>query len=191
MMSMPGLEINILKQWTTGPPALRIWWSGLKPGGPEIAVIISYIFTWNSLQNAYSEAQVINTHSFGTDCLPSEYWITEDDSVGPGPGCWWWCASTARPALAHGLHIAAVVPKQPRKRALPLSLWLAPIVSRTAFLPAIVSNLFLFPLWQVDAFDKWPHAHTFTITVTDEPEANNMTRKWMTQCGMSAATSSV
>ena len=21
---------------------------------------------------------------FGTDCLPSEYWITEDDSVGPG-----------------------------------------------------------------------------------------------------------
>ena len=30
-----GLEINILRQWTTGPPALRIWWSGLKSGGPE------------------------------------------------------------------------------------------------------------------------------------------------------------
>ena len=28
-------EINILRQWTTGPPALRIWWSGLKSGGPE------------------------------------------------------------------------------------------------------------------------------------------------------------
>ena len=23
-----GLENNILRQWTTGPPALRIWWSG-------------------------------------------------------------------------------------------------------------------------------------------------------------------
>ncbi len=105
-----GLEINILRQWTSGPPALRIWWSGLKSGGPEnCALIISY--NWNSLQNAYSEAQLINTHSFGTDSLPSEYWITEDVSV----GCWWWCASTARPAIAHGLHIAAVVPKQPRK----------------------------------------------------------------------------
>ena len=42
----PGLEINILRQWTTGPPALRIWWSGLKSGGPEnYAVIILYIFT--------------------------------------------------------------------------------------------------------------------------------------------------
>ena len=30
-----GLEINILRQWTTGPPALRIWWSGLKSSGPE------------------------------------------------------------------------------------------------------------------------------------------------------------
>ena len=166
--------------WWSGPPALRIWWSGLKPGGPENAVIISYIFTWNSLQNTYSEAQVINTHSFGTDCLPSEYWITEDDSVGPGPGCW--CDGDA--LRRHGLR------SQPRKRDLPLSLWLAPIVFRTAFLPAIVSNLFLFPLWQVDAFDKWPHADTFTITVTDEPEANKMTREWMTQCGMLAATSS-
>ena len=31
----------------------------------------------------YSEAQLFNTYSFGTDRLPSEYWITEDDSV------WW------------------------------------------------------------------------------------------------------
>ncbi len=22
---------------------------------------------------------------------------------------------------------------------------------------------FSFPLWQVDAFDKWPHAHSFTM----------------------------
>ena len=36
---LTGLEINILRQWTTGPPALRIWWSGLKYGGPE-----NYIF---------------------------------------------------------------------------------------------------------------------------------------------------
>ena len=34
-MDGSGLEINILRQWTTGPPALRIWWSGLKSGGPE------------------------------------------------------------------------------------------------------------------------------------------------------------
>ena len=41
-----GLEINILRQWTTGPPALRIWWPGLKSGGPEnYAVILSCIFT--------------------------------------------------------------------------------------------------------------------------------------------------
>ena len=43
---MSGLEIIILRQRTTGPPALRIWWSGLKSGGPENdAVIISYTFT--------------------------------------------------------------------------------------------------------------------------------------------------
>ena len=72
----PGLKINILRQWTTGPPALRIWWSGLKSGGPE-----NYILHFHL--NMYSEAQLFNTHSFGTDSLPSEYWITEDDSV------WW------------------------------------------------------------------------------------------------------
>ena len=84
-----------------------------------------------------------------------------------------------RPAIAHGLHIAAVVPKQPRKSVLPLSLWLAPIVFRTAFLPAIVSNLFLFPSGKSTPLinEYMPHAHTFNSTVTDEPETNNMTCK--------------
>ena len=35
-----GLEINILRQWTTGPPALKIWWPSLKSGGPEIYAVI-------------------------------------------------------------------------------------------------------------------------------------------------------
>ena len=81
--------------------------------------------------------------------LPKRVWTLRDGDV---------LDSTARPAIAHGLrsrtacdrarptlHIAAVVPKQPRKSALPLSLWLAPIVFHTAFLPTIVSNLFFFP----------------------------------------------
>ncbi len=113
-------------------------------------------------------SQLTHTHSVLT-VYHLNYWITdtEDDRLA-------WGVSALR---RHGLHIAAVIPKQPWKSALPFSLWLAPIVFCTAFLPAIVSNLFLFSLWQVDAFDKGPHAHTFTITVTDEPEANNMTRK--------------
>ena len=87
LLGLPGLEI--LRQWTTGPQALRIWWSSLKSGGPEnYAVIISYIFTWNSLQNTYSEAQLIITDSFGTDRSQSEHWITADDSVGCWSGFW-------------------------------------------------------------------------------------------------------
>ena len=40
---LSGLEINNLRQWTTGPPSLRIWWSGLKSGGPEnYSVIRAY-----------------------------------------------------------------------------------------------------------------------------------------------------
>ena len=78
---------------------------------------------------------------------------------------------------ARPTHCGSVVPKQPRKSALPLSLWLAPIVFRTAFLPAIVSNLFPSGKSPPLINDYMPHAHTFTITATDEPEANNMTRK--------------
>ena len=118
-------------------------------------------------------AHLIIMYSFDTDSSPSEHWITADDSVG--------CLMRFDGMAYTISHIAAVVPKQPRKSALPLrvilSLWLAPIVFRTAF-PYAVSNLFLFSLWQVDALDKCQRIHTFTITVTDGPEANNI---WPTQ----------
>ena len=72
--------------WGSGPPDHQPWESGGPASNLVVRKIISYIFTWNALlQNMYSEAQLFNTHSFGTDSLPSEYWITEDDSV------WWWC----------------------------------------------------------------------------------------------------
>ena len=71
--------------WGSGPPDHQPWESGGPASNLVVRKIISYIFTWNALPNMYSEAQLFNTHSFGTDSLPSEYWITEDDSV------WWWC----------------------------------------------------------------------------------------------------
>ena len=44
-----GLEINNLRQWTTEPPSLRIWWSGLKSGGPEnYSVIRAYTIHFHS-----------------------------------------------------------------------------------------------------------------------------------------------
>ena len=32
-----GLEINISRQWTIGPPVLEIWWSCQISGGPDVA----------------------------------------------------------------------------------------------------------------------------------------------------------
>ena len=32
-----GLEINISRQWTIGPPVLNIWWSCQISGGPDVA----------------------------------------------------------------------------------------------------------------------------------------------------------
>ena len=178
---MAGLEINILRQWTTGPPSLRIWWSGLKSGGPE----------------NYSAFRTIHFHlKFITECVQLlirywqfTIWTVSVDNSGR-------CASSpTASALPTQSHMAAVVPKQPQKSALPLcdilSLWLAPIVFRTACLPAIVSNLFLFPSGKsTPKLMTTAHALTFAMTAPDEPEPNNMTRKWMTQCGMLAATSS-
>ena len=33
----PGLEIDISRQWTIGPPVLEIWWSCQISGGPDVA----------------------------------------------------------------------------------------------------------------------------------------------------------
>ena len=161
---------------------LRIWWSGLKSGGPE-----NYSpFRTIHFHLKFITERVQWSYSFGTDSSPSEQcrWIpvTADDAL------------RVRRQV-HGLHMAAVVPRQPQKSALPLrdilSLWLAPIVFRTACLPAIVSNLFLFPSGKsTPKLMTTAHALTFAMTAPDEPELNNMTRKWMTQCGMLAATSS-
>ena len=54
---------------------------GLTSGGPENYLTFSLEMHYRTC--TVSEAQLFNTHSFGTDSLPSEYWITEDDSV------WW------------------------------------------------------------------------------------------------------
>ena len=35
-ISKSGLEINISRQWTIGPPALEIWWSCQVSGGPDV-----------------------------------------------------------------------------------------------------------------------------------------------------------
>ena len=35
--SMAGLEIDISRQWTIGPPVLEIWWSSQISGGPDVA----------------------------------------------------------------------------------------------------------------------------------------------------------
>ena len=32
-----GLDIDISKQWTIGPPVLEIWWSCQISGGPDVA----------------------------------------------------------------------------------------------------------------------------------------------------------
>ena len=34
---VPGLEINISRQWTIGPLAMEIWWSCQISGGPDLA----------------------------------------------------------------------------------------------------------------------------------------------------------
>ena len=57
-----GLEINILRQWTTGPPALRIWWSGLKSGGPENYILhfhLKCIYRTCTVKHSY----LTHTHS--------------------------------------------------------------------------------------------------------------------------------
>ena len=33
----PGLEIDISRQWTIGPPVVEIWWSCQISGGPDVA----------------------------------------------------------------------------------------------------------------------------------------------------------
>ena len=33
----PGLQIDISRQWTIGPPVLKIWWSCQISGGPDVA----------------------------------------------------------------------------------------------------------------------------------------------------------
>ena len=33
----PGLDIDISRQWTIGPPVLEIWWSCQIVGGPDVA----------------------------------------------------------------------------------------------------------------------------------------------------------
>ena len=58
-----GIKINILRQWTTGPPTLRIWWSGLKSGGPEnYSVIRAYTIHFH-LKVITERVQLIITDS--------------------------------------------------------------------------------------------------------------------------------
>ena len=91
MWCRSGLEINILRQWTTGPPSLRIWWSGLKSGGPE----------------NYSPFRTIHFHlKFITECVQWSYSFGTDSS--PSEQCQW-IRVTADDALrvrrqVHGLH---------------------------------------------------------------------------------------
>ena len=42
--STAGLEINISRQWTIGPPVLEIWWSCQISGGPDVAINCQYLF---------------------------------------------------------------------------------------------------------------------------------------------------
>ena len=140
-----GLEINILRQWTTGPPSLRIWWSGFKSGGPEndseIRTIHFHLkFITERVQWSYP--YLIITDSFGTDSSPSEQcqWITADDALRVRRQAQGLRNRTSRLSFRsnHGKvlsHFASYF----------LYRWLFPIVFRTACLPAIVPNHFLFP----------------------------------------------
>ena len=137
--------------WGSGPPdgspALRIWWSGLKSGGPENYILHFHL---KHVHNMYSEAQLFNTLSFGTDSLPSEYWITEDDSV------WWWCEVMRfrrhglRSRMAYALRLLF-----PSNHGKVLSNFLYGLLQQSY---SACHRLQSFSFWLVDAFDKWPHA---------------------------------
>ena len=117
--------------------------------------IISSIFTWNALQNMYSEAQLFNTHSFGTDSLPSEYWITEDDRRIA-------CGGDVMRFRRHGLRSRTAYTLQllfPSNHGKVLPHFLYGLLQSYSVLHSCLPCLqsFSFSLWQVDAFefDKW------------------------------------
>ena len=178
--------------WGSGPPDHQPWESGGPASNLVVRKIISYIFTWNALQNMYSEAQLFNTHSFGTDSLPSEYWITEDDSVWCTGGDVRWCAfdgtacDRARPTRCGCCSQATTEKCSP-------TFSMACSNNRIPYCILACHRLQSFSLWLVDAFDKWPHATSshfhyhgdrWTGNEQHDPQMNDAMR------GMLAATSS-
>ena len=138
---------------TTSPENLvvrpQIWWSG------KLYLTVIHFHLKCITEHVHSEAQLFNTHSFGTDSLPSEYWITEDDSV------WWWCEvmrfrrNGLRSRTAYTLRLLF-----PSNHGKVLSNFLYGLLQSYSVLHSCLpsSPIFLFSLWLVDAFDKWLHA---------------------------------